>query len=275
MYKETKFSAATLYIAFVFLLMYIPLFYLMFYSFNAGGDMINFTEFTWEHYQALLTDKRLMTFILNTFIVALLSALVATIIGTLGAIAIYYYKSNKSRQVILNLNSVLMVTPDVMMGASFLLMFAFLIKVEFGFTTVLLSHIAFNVPIVVLMVLPRLYEMNSNMITAAQDLGANSNQILSRVILPSIKSGVIAGYFMAFTYSLDDFAVTFFLTGNGFSTLSVEVYSRARTGVSLEINALSTLMFLLALLLVFGYYYLSVGEQRRSSLRLRQGKGGK
>ncbi|MGX7108710.1 ABC transporter permease [Facklamia miroungae] len=275
MHNTEKRMGSTIYIGFVFLLMYAPLFYLMFYSFNAGGDMTNFSGFTFEHYQALFEDTRLMTFILNTFIVALLSALIATIIGTLGAIAIYYYRSNRNRQAILNLNSVLMVTPDVMMGASFLLMFSFLLKFEFGFTTVLLSHIAFNVPIVVLMVLPRLYEMNPSMITAAQDLGANQNQILSRIILPSIKSGVLAGYFMAFTYSLDDFAVTFFITGNGFSTLSVEVYSRARTGVSLEINALSTLMFLLALLLVFGYYSLRVGEQRRAALRVRQARGGK
>lgn len=268
---------SSIYVALVFFLMYLPLFYLMFYSFNEGGDMINFTGFTMDHYHSLFSDMRLMTIILNTFVVALLSALIATIIGTFGAIAIYYYRTNRQRQMVLNLNSVLMVTPDVMMGASFLIMFtalAAVIPLKFGFGTVLLSHIAFNVPIVVLMVLPRLYEMNPSMITAAMDLGATPSQVMSRIILPSIKSGIFAGYFMAFTYSLDDFAVTFFITGNGFSTLSVEVYSRARTGVSLEINALSTLMFLLALGIVFVYYFLRVGEQRRTSNRQRQAKEG-
>ena len=120
------------------------------------------------------------------------------------------------------------------------------------------------------MVLPRLYEMNPSMLTAAQDLGATHGQTVRHIILPSISSGIFAGFFMAFTYSLDDFAVTFFLTGNGFSTLSVEVYSRARTGISLEINALSALMFLLALALVVGYYFIQMSEQKR-----RKAKGAK
>lgn len=273
MHNSKSFNWSKVYICLVFFIMYLPLFYLMLYSFNEGGDMTNFTGFTWEHYRTLFQDARLMTFILNTFIVALTSALVATIIGTFGALAIYYLRSKRRRQVVLNLNNVLMVTPDVMMGASFLLMFSLLIPIQFGFGTVLLAHIAFNVPIVVLMVLPRLYEMNQSMITAAMDLGASQQQIITRVILPAIKTGIFAGYFMAFTYSLDDFAVTFFLTGNGFSTLAVEVYSRARTGISLEINALSTLMFLLALLLVVGYYFLSQSEHKRKAHRQRLQKG--
>lgn len=269
---KSSFKWSNVYIAFVFLLLYAPIFYLIFYSFNEGGDMTGFTGFTFEHYQALFEDTRLLTFILNTFIVALLSALIATVIGTFGAIAIYYMRTKNSRQAVLNLNNILMVTPDVMMGASFLILFSVLIPVQLGFFSVLLAHVAFNIPIVVLMILPRLYEMNSTMVTAAMDLGANHRQILSRVILPSISSGILAGFFMAFTYSLDDFAVTFFVTGNGFSTLSVEVYSRARTGVSLEINALSTLMFLLALTLVSGYYYLQMYEQRRKAQLLKQQK---
>lgn len=273
MHNSKSFNWSKLYICVIFFIMYLPLFYLMLYSFNEGGDMTNFTGFTWEHYRTLFQDTRLMTFILNTFIVALTSALVATIIGTFGALAIYYLRSKRRRQIVLNLNNVLMVTPDVMMGASFLLMFSLLIPIQFGFGTVLLAHIAFNIPIVVLMVLPRLYEMNQSMITAAMDLGASQQQIITRVILPAIKTGIFAGYFMAFTYSLDDFAVTFFLTGNGFSTLAVEVYSRARTGISLEINALSTLMFLMALLLVVGYYFLSQNEHKRKTHRQRLQKG--
>ena len=112
------------------------------------------------------------------------------------------------------------------------------------------------IPIVVLMVLPKLYEMNDSMISAAQDLGASSGQVFSRILIPSITPGILSGFFMAFTYSLDDFAVTFFVTGNGFTTLAVEIYSRARRGVSLEINALSALMFLFTLLLVLGYYFI-------------------
>lgn len=273
MSKTRSFSWSTLYIVACFILMYLPIFYLMFYSFNEGGSMVEFTGFTLDHYRQLFEDRRLMIFVMNTFIVAILSAFIATVIGSLGALAIYYFRSNRLRQTVLNLNSVLMVTPDVMMGASFLLMFSLLIPVRFGFGTVLLSHVAFNVPIVVLMVLPRLYEMNPSMITAALDLGANSQQILSRIVLPSIRSGILAGYFMAFTYSLDDFAVTFFVTGNGFSTLSVEVYSRARRGVSLEINALSTLMMIVALMIVAVYYFIRTNEYRRKAKKQRAKKG--
>lgn len=268
--SNRRFKWQNLYIVVMFLILYAPIFYLIMYSFNEGGDMTGFTGFTLEHYQTLFQDTRLMTFIINTFIVAILSALIATIIGTFGAIAIYFNRSKKQRNTILNLNNVLMVTPDVMMGASFLILFSILIPVQMGFGTVLIAHIAFNIPIVVLMVLPRLYEMNPSMLTAAQDLGATHGQTVRHIILPSISSGIFAGFFMAFTYSLDDFAVTFFLTGNGFSTLSVEVYSRARTGISLEINALSALMFLLALALVVGYYFIQISEQKR-----RKAKGAK
>lgn len=258
-----NFSWATIYIVLIFILMYLPIAYLIFYSFNAGGDMSGFTEFTLEHYQTLFSDKRLLSYIANTFIVALSSALIATIIGTFGALAIFFSRRSKSSQVTMQFNNVLMVTPDVMMGASFLILFSTVIPVTLGFWSVLIAHVAFSIPIVVLMVLPKCYEMNLNMITAAQDLGATQWQTLTRVILPSILKGIVAGFFMAFTYSLDDFAVTFFVTGAGFSTVSIEVYSRARTGISLEINALSTLMFILALLLVFGYYRIQFSEQQK------------
>ena len=184
-----------------------------------------------------------------------LSALLATLIGTFGSIFIYESKQRQQTG-ILSLNNVLMVAPDVMIGASFLILFT-LIGFQLGFVSVLLSHIAFSIPIVVLMVLPRLKEMNRDMVNAAYDLGATQWQMLREVMLPYLTPGIIAGYFMAFTYSLDDFAVTFFVTGNGFSTLAVEIYSRARKGISLEINALSTVVFLFSILLVIGYYLIT------------------
>ena len=249
---NTKWNNA--FLGLVFTILYLPIFYLIFYSFNAGGTMNDFTGFTWEHYQAVFEDTRLIGIVLNTFLVALLSALIATAIGTMGAIFIYYTKKRNIKNTLLSLNNVLMVSPDVIIGASLLILFTML-GFSLGFSSVLLSHIAFSIPIVVLMVLPKLYEMNDSMISAAQDLGASSGQVFSRILIPSITPGILSGFFMAFTYSLDDFAVTFFVTGNGFTTLAVEIYSRARRGVSLEINALSALMFLFTLLLVLGYYF--------------------
>lgn len=256
-----KHLLSRIYLAFIFVLLYVPIFYLIFYSFNKGGTMNKFTGFTWEHYQTLFADTRLIIIVLNTFLLAFLSALFATIIGTFGAMAIYYSKKRQTRTTLLSMNNILLVSPDVIIGASFLIFFTMIGSIfsnfSLGFISVLLSHIAFSIPIVVLMVLPRLQEMNDTMISAALDLGANYRQVLMRIILPYLSPGIIAGYFMAFTYSLDDFAVTFFVTGNGFSTLSVEIYSRARQGISLEINALSTLVFIFSMVLVVGYYFIS------------------
>ncbi|MBE9388253.1 ABC transporter permease [Vagococcus salmoninarum] len=269
---KKKISWSKCYLLLVFVLLYLPIFYLIFYSFNAGGSMTSFTGFTLEHYQAVFEDKRLIGIVLNTFMLAFLSALIATTIGTFGAMMIYYTKKRKNRNVLMSVNNILMVSPDVIIGASFLIFFTFL-GLSLGFSSVLLSHVAFSIPIVVLMVLPKLQEMNDSMIDAARDLGANNWTVIRKVILPFITPGVIAGYFMAFTYSLDDFAVTFFVTGNGFSTLSVEIYSRARQGVSLEINALSALLFLFSLFLVIGYYFISQGNLSKSQRKRRKEHG--
>ncbi|KXT75044.1 Spermidine Putrescine ABC transporter permease component potC [Streptococcus sp. DD10] len=252
---------SNLYLAFIFLILYLPIFYLIFYSFNAGGDMNGFTGFTLEYFSNLFNDSRLMLIVAQTFFLAFLSALIATVIGTFGAIYINQ-RSRREQESILSLNNVLIVSPDVMIGASFLIFFTML-RVDLGFASVLLSHVAFSIPIVVLMVLPRLKEMNIDMVHAAYDLGATQFQMLREIMLPYLTPAIIAGYFMAFTYSLDDFAVTFFVTGNGFSTLAVEIYSRARQGISLEINALSTLVFLFSILLVIGYYFISREKEER------------
>lgn len=262
-----KFKISNLYLISVFVLLYLPIAYLIVYSFNSGDNMNNFLGFSLEHYRELVDDSRLWIIMINTLILSLLSSLLATIIGTIGGIAIYYLRDERIRHRVLNFNSVLMVMPDVMMGASFLVLFTFLVKIPMGFWTVLLSHIAFSIPIVVLMVLPRLYSLNESMILAAEDLGASDMLILNKIILPNIAGGVFSGFFMALTYSLDDFAVTFFVTGSGFSTLSVEIYSRVRAGISLEINALSTLMFMGSLILVVIYYFLSKREIKAEEAR--------
>ncbi len=256
-----KIDWSKLYLFFVFILLYLPILYLVFYSFNAGGTMNNYTSFTLDHYRAVLQDRRLFQIVIQTLLVALVSSLLATMIGTFGAILIYSVKSKQTKNRLLSANNILLVSPDVIIGSSFLLLFTFA-GYQLGFLSVLLSHIAFSIPIVVLMVLPSLEEMNPTMVKAAEDLGASSWQVLGHVVLPNITPGILAGFFMAFTYSLDDFAVTFFVTGNGFTTLSVEIYSRARQGISLEINALSTLLFFAALLLVFGYYSITQYNQK-------------
>ncbi|SDW87504.1 spermidine/putrescine transport system permease protein [Paenibacillus sp. PDC88] len=264
--RNSKLS--NLYLFIIFAILYLPIFYLIFYSFNSGGTMQNFEGFTLEWYEEVFADTRLLIIVLNTFVIALLSAVVSTILGIAGALAIYQVRRKRSKNTLLSLNNVLIVSPDVIIGASFLIFFTML-GIQLGFSSVLLSHIAFSVPIVVLMVLPKLQEMSPTLIDAARDLGASGWHVLTRVILPFVKPGIFAGFFMALTYSLDDFAVTFFVTGNGFSTLSVEIYSRARQGVSLSINALSTLLFLLTIVLVIGYYFINTRQAKLQGKGLR------
>ncbi len=253
---DTTSKFSKVYLTLVFVILYAPIFYLIFYSFNSGGTMSSFESFTFEHYAAVFEDTRLIMILINTIIIALLSALISTAIGVIGSIGIVYLQKRKSRNALLSLNNVLIVSPDVIIGASFLILFT-MVGVKLGFASVLISHIAFSVPIVVIMVLPKLQEMSSTLVDAALDLGASKRDVLTRVIIPYIKPGIFAGFFLALTYSLDDFAVTFFVTGNGFTTLSVEIYSMARAGITLTINALSGLIFIFTLLLVLGYYFVT------------------
>lgn len=259
--QEKATPTAKLFLIVIISILYAPILYLVFYSFNSGGSMSGFEGFTLEWYRELLGDTRLLIIVLNTFIIAFLSAIISTLIGTIGAIWIHKLKRNGN--LILGLNSILIVSPDVIIGASFLILFT-IAGIRLGFYSVLLSHIAFSIPIVVFMVLPKLKELNPSLIDAAHDLGASKWDVFSKVIIPNINPGIFAGFFMALTYSLDDFAVTFFVTGNGFSTLSIEIYSMARQGISLHINALSTILFLFTMLLVVIYYFIS----QRGGLKL-------
>ncbi|MGV3465514.1 MAG: ABC transporter permease [Heyndrickxia sp.] len=266
---KNKKAFSSIYLVIIFIILYAPIFYLMFYSFNSGETMHGFKGFTLDWYKEVFQDTRLIIIVINTIIIALLSAAISTILGVAGALAISYVKRRQTKNTLLTLNNVLIVSPDVIIGASFLILFT-IVGIKLGFSSVLLSHIAFSVPIVVIMVLPKLQEMSSSLIDAARDLGASQWQVLTKVILPFITPGIFAGFFMALTYSLDDFSVTFFVTGNGFSTLSVEIYSRARQGISLSINALSTLIFLFTIILVIGYYFINQRNNRPNGMGVKK-----
>ncbi len=248
--------------------LYLPIFFLMLYSFNSAGNMTHFEGFTLEHYQALFQNKHLLQVVFNTIAVALLAASIATIIGVFGALLLYQLRNQTLKMSLLTLNNVLMVSSDVVIGASFLIMFTAIghfTGYGLGFTSVLISHIAFCIPIVVIIVLPKLYEMNDSIMNAARDLGATEFQLLSKVLIPHIMPGIIGGFFMALTYSLDDFTVSFFVTGNGFSVLSVEIYAMARRGVSMEINAISTIVFALIMVGLISYQLIQRHKQKKQS----------
>lgn len=233
-----------LYLSLILLFLYFPIIYLIIYSFNGGGDMVNFTTFSLDAYYELFNNTNLFVVVINTIIVGLVSALISVIIGFCGAFVLYQIKNKQAQNIFNIFNSLFLVSPDVIIGTSLLSIFT-LWQIKLGFLTVILAHIAFSVPAVVVIIYAKLSTMNSRLIDAALDLGASGLQVIKLVILPIVFPALMGSFFTALTYSLDDFAVTFFVTGNGFSTLAIDIYTQARQGISLTINALSTLIFII------------------------------
>lgn len=215
------------------------------FSFNDSKSMAHWGGFTFKWYKSLIHNESIMSALYYTVIVALLSSVIATVIGTISAIGIHKMKG-KSRKLILNVNYLPVLNPDIVTAVALMSLFVFL-NIEFGFTTMLLAHIMFNIPYVILSVLPKVKQMPQNIEEAAMDLGATPMYALRKVILPQIKPGIISGFLIAFTMSIDDFIISFFNTGNGVSNLSIEIYGMARRGIKPEINALSTIMFVVVL----------------------------
>ncbi len=205
--------------------------------------------FTFKWYEALFQDERIMTALFYTIVIAIVASLIATVIGTITAIGIHNMRTGRLKKILLGINNLPILNPDVVTGVSLMTLFVF-INIEFGFTTILLSHIVFNIPYVILSVLPKLKQLPANIEEAAMDLGATPMYALQKVIIPQIKPGIISGMLIAFTMSIDDFVISFFTAGNGVSNLSIEIYSMTRRGISPEINALSTIMFIVVLVLL-------------------------
>ena len=238
------------YLFIIFLFLYTPILTLMVFSFNDSKTMGKWNGFTLKWYVQLFNNNRLMSALYYTVLIALLASVISTIVGTISAIAISQMKG-KLKTLILNINYLPVLNPDIVTGIALMSLFIFL-KFNFGFTTMLLAHITFDIPYVILSVLPKLKQLPENTLDAAADLGATPAYTLWKVIIPQIKPGIFSGFLMAFTMSIDDFVISFFTTGPGVTNLSIEIYSMARRGIKPEINALSTLMFLtvLALLII-------------------------
>ena len=215
------------------------------FSFNDSKSMAHWGGFTFKWYKQLIHNQSIMSALYYTLVVAIISSVVATIVGTISAIGIHKM-SGRNRKLILNINYLPVLNPDIVTAVALMSLFAF-VKLEFGFLTMLLSHIMFSIPYVILSVLPKIKQLPSNIEEAALDLGATPIYALRKVILPQIKPGIISGFLMAFTMSIDDFIISFFNTGNGVSNLSIEIYGMARRGIKPEINALSTIMFAVVL----------------------------
>ena len=246
---------AKCYIWLLLIVLYAPIVFIAVFSFTESKVLGNWSGFSTRLYSILFTGYMqgtgsLMLAIENTLVIALIAAIVSTLLGTIAAIGIHNMRGT-TKQAISFLNNIPMLNPDIITGVSLFLLFVFL-HISQGYFTVVLAHITFCTPYVVLNVLPKLTQMNPNIYEAALDLGATPFQALRKVLLPLLKPGMISGFIMAFTMSLDDFAVTFFTRGTvGLDTLSTYIYTDARKGgLTPELRPLITLMFVGILILL-------------------------
>ena len=246
--NKKRHPLSVLYSVFIFLFLYAPIIVLIVFSFNESKSRGRWTGFSLRWYQELFDNSTLMDALKTTLAVALISSAIAVIIGTAAALGLHYSKK-RIRNVLMNVTSLPMVNADIVTGISLLLLFTF-IGLKLGFVSLLLAHITFNIPYVILSVMPKLTQLDNNTFEAALDLGATPLQAFFKVMLPEISPGIVTGFILAFTMSIDDFVISFFTTGADVNTLSVAIYSMTRRGIKPEINALSTLMFITVLTLL-------------------------
>ena len=260
---------AKLYIWVLLVVLYAPLVFIAIFSFTESKVLGSWEGFSPNLYRNLLTgnmqgNASLLAAVKNTLLIAIIAAAVSTLLGTVAAIGIHNMKG-KTKKAVTFLNNIPMINPDIITGVSLFLLFVFL-HFSQGYTTVILAHITFCTPYVVLSVLPKLQQMNPNIYEAALDLGATPQVALRKVLIPQLKPGMVSGFILAFTMSLDDFAVTFFTRGTiGLDTLSTYIYTDARKGgLTPELRPLMTLIFLVVLILLI---IINIRQDRLSKLK--------
>ena len=243
------------YTSLVFLFLYMPIAVLVLYSFNSSNSTSSFEGFSLKWYRELFSDAATLDALKNTLILAILSALIATVIGTMAAYGINRWKNKHIKSVTMSVTKIPMIIPEIVVGISMMLLFVFIGvlvggKTSLGFGTVLIAHVTFNLPYVILSVMPKFKQMDKSLPEAALDLGCTPVQSFFKVELPQIMPGIISGLIMAFTLSLDDFVISYFTIGSGFETLPIRIYSMTKKRVTPDMYALSTLIFVSILVLL-------------------------
>lgn len=237
-----------IYMGLIFLFLYAPIITLIVFSFNKSKSRGQWGGFTLNWYLELFKDRQIREALYFTLLIAVLSTIISTIAGTLAALGINNM-GKFSRTFMLNINNLPVLNPDIVTGVALMTLFISL-KIELGFVTMLIAHIVFSIPYVILSVLPKLRQMNKHIAEAAMDLGATPSYALRKVIIPEITPGIISGALMAFTLSIDDFVISFFTAGTSATNLSILIYSMTKRGIKPTINALSTLLFVTVLVLM-------------------------
>lgn len=262
-----KKSLQKLYLALIFIILYAPIVTLMVLSFNQSKTRSKWGGFTLKWYKELFQNEQIMSAFYTTLIIAFLSAAAATVIGTAAAIAIQGMK-NRWRTLYMGVTNIPMMNAEIVMGVSLMLLFI-ACRMTLGFGTILIAHITFNIPYVILSVAPKLKQTNRHVYEAALDLGASPLNAFFKVVFPDIVPGVLSGFMLAFTMSLDDFVITHFTKGPGIDTLSTKIYTEVRKGIKPENYALSTIMFVtvLVLLILINYSPKEKEETRKKRVK--------
>ena len=261
-------TLSRIYTVLILIFLYAPIAVMIIFSFNKGKSVWIFKGFSTYWYQQVAQNTNMISSLKNTLIIAVLSAVVATVLGTAAAVGIYYLRKKISRNIVMSVTNIPMINADIVTGISLMLLFVFIGKFiglseSLGFFTVLIAHITFNLPYVILSVMPKLTQTDSHLPEAALDLGCNPCQAFFKVVLPSISSGIFSGFIMAFTLSLDDFVISYFTCGH-FQTFPIYIYSMTKKTVSPDVYALSSIIFAVIFVLLIMYNMIQNKSVKRS-----------
>ena len=250
-----KKAASNLYIGLIMFFLYAPMLVMIVLSFNGTASTSVMEGFSLKWYQQLLGDNVTLTALSNTLLLAVSSSLISVVLGTMAAVGIHTMKKKWVKNAVLTVTNIPMMNPEIVTGVSMMLLFVFVgsfvsSKDALGFPTLLIAHVTFNLPYVILSVLPKLRQTDKHLSEAAQDLGCTPVSAFFKVVLPNISSGIITGLIMAFTLSLDDFIISYFVTGPKFQTLPIVIFSMTKKKVKPDMYALSTLIFVTVLALL-------------------------
>ncbi len=262
-------TASKIYTGLVFLFLYAPIIVMIIFSFNSSSSTSVLTGFSLQWYKSLLEDETTLRALYNTLILAVASSLLATVIGTAAAVGIDKFKKGPVRSGVMAVTNIPMMNPEIVTGISMMLLFVFvggIVKNEavLGFETLLIAHVTFSLPYIILNVLPKLRQTDRNLAEAAQDLGCKPAMAFFKVVLPSIMPGMITGMITAFTLSLDDFIISYFTSGPGFQTLPIVIFSMTKKRVKPDMYALSALIFISILLLLILYNVAQAKSEEKS-----------
>lgn len=257
-----------LYIALIILFLYAPVAVMIVFSFNSSSSVWVFDGFSTRWYEGLANDTTMLTALEHTLIVAVLSAVISTVLGTAAAVGITAIRNKLSKKVVMSVTQIPMMNADIVTGISLMLLFIFFGKLiglneSLGFATVLIAHITFNLPYVILSVIPRLRQTDSHLAEAALDLGCTPLKAFFKVVLPSISTGIVTGFIMAFTLSLDDFVISYFTCGH-YQTLPIVIYNMTKKSVTPDTYALSTLIFISVFVLMVLYNVLQTKSEKKN-----------